>query len=263
MPADSSHRGALVNVLWLLGLSLGMLLLFALTVLVAGVVVYLIKGTPLTSPQNISLGLICALVVTLFLTIFHLKKEIILLPYQDRPSLRARVKKEMQGLGYQVLTDSDGELTFIPPFHSWLMGGRVRVELQDGSARITGPKVYLEMLRNNLRIQSHVDDLRASIRDSRILQVDQLLKRIQLNMRLTPDQLPGIQQGIIEVLAKEGTEVFCDVNIMAQNEQGMWQRQVELPIRDWLQKQGIKAEISREKLEVKAPAIGESEKPEN
>lgn len=243
----SPVKQVLGKVLWLLALALGMVVLFGTAALLAAAAVAWWKGTPLTSAQNIYLGIICGLVVVLFVSIFHLKREIVLLPYQDRKTLMDRIKQHLLGLGYHVASEGEEELVFHPPFQSWLLGGRVVVQFGNDSARVTGPKMYLETLRNHLRLQSHIGDLRSSIRDTQVLD-DQLLRRLQIGLRIPREMWPEIESQVLEVLTREGAELVCDVNIMAHSERGMSRAKVELPIRDWLTQRGLKAEFHRDKL---------------
>jgi hypothetical protein len=226
---------------------LGLILLFGLCILLVGLILYWLEGTAIFSAQSIYVGTICGLVVLLFLSVFHLKREIILLPYHDRAGFVGSLENNLQEMGYQAVRQNEDELLFSPSFHSWLLGGKIRVEVKDDSARIVGPKVYLEMLRKKLRVQSHLKDLR-TLRDSQQLHLNQALKRLEIRMRITREQWPAVYREVIEVLAKEGSLIVCDVNILAQNEKGFEQRNVELPIRGWLQQQGIEAKWSRERV---------------
>jgi hypothetical protein len=243
-----SNSLGLRKVLWLFALCLGLILLFGLCILLVGLILYWLEGTAISSAQSIYVGTICGLVVLLFLSVFHLKREIVLLPYHDRAAFVGSLENNLQEMGYQAVKQSEEELLYSPPFHSWLLGGKIRVEVKDDSARIVGPKVYLEMLRSKLRVQSHLKDLTRTLRDSQHLHLNQALKRLEIRMRITREQWPAVYREVIEVLAKEGALIVCDVNILAQHEKGIEQRSVELPIRGWLQQQGIEAKWSRERV---------------
>lgn len=249
-----ARSGVWANLLSFLGLTVGLLLLFGATVVVAGLIVSWMKGTPLTDPQNVYLGIICGLVAVLFISIFHFKQEMVLLPFHDRHALTERVQKGLETLGYQLVSQSEEELLFRPSFQSWLLGGFIRVQLKGDSARLLGPKVYLEMLRQNIRLQSHITDMRSKIVDSRQLEDDQLLKRLEIcNLRVAKEQWQALHDHVLEVLAGEGAEVICNVSILAQQEKGIRRLKTELPIRQWLNEQNIIAEIHREKIPAPAP----------
>lgn len=229
-------------------LALPILLIFAFTVsLVAGVVSWF-RDTSLTSPENLCLGILCGLVVWLFVAIFHLKQDSLNLHCPDRRGFTANVRALLEELGYEAVMSGQERLLFTPSFHSLLFGGGIHVTFEGDSAQVAGPKMYLEMLRNRLRLQSHVENLQKVIQDQRDRKGDRILKRVQISLRVSAEQWQAVREEVLEALRGKGADVVCDVNILAHCEAGIHENVVEEGIRDWLTTQNLKAEIHKEPL---------------
>lgn len=233
-------------------LALPILLIFAVTVsLVAGVVSWF-RDTMLTSPENLWLGILCALVVWLFVAIFHLKRDTMQMACPLRQPFIANVRALLEELGYESVMTSQDQLLFTPSFQSLLFGGGIHVTFDADTARITGPKMYVEMLRNRIRLRSHVENLQKAIQEQRDRKGDRILKRVQISLRVPMAQWQGVREQVIDALIGKGAEVLCDVNILAHCEAGIQENVVEQDIRDWLSKQDLKAEIHKEPLDPSA-----------
>lgn len=64
----------------------------------------------------------------------------------------------------------------------------MQVELSDTSARLLGPKVYLEILRRRLRVEHHLDKLQQSFLDHKRREGEQLLRRVQVCLQVPDNQ---------------------------------------------------------------------------
>ncbi len=253
-PDQFSSR--LVRVLTLL---LPVLLVFGVTVFAATLVVGWVAGTTTSDPWTISLGILCTLVIWCFVTIFHIKKDSALLPFQRRDAFLQGIKVHLEQLGYEAHVRKKDQITFTPAFHSFLFGGSIELQVEGKLARITGPKLYLERLRQGLRMQTYLEKVQQTYQESRQRQGEQLLKRVQISLRATDDQWEDIHEQVIQVLKQEDATVVCEVNILAQSELGIRESTVESLIRTWLKKEEIQAEILKE--EVQKPAQRQFEAP--
>src|SRR5207253_1718113 len=99
-----------------------------------------------------------------------------------------------------------------------LFGGGIQVRVQDTEIRVIGPKVRLEMLRNHVRMAMQVEKVQKSFSDARIRQGSTLLKRVEISLRVSAQQWPAVRQRVLDTLTREGADVCCEVNILAQSE---------------------------------------------
>src|SRR4051812_41888473 len=53
-------------------------------------------------PGHLLIGTVCGLIVWLFVSVFHLKKETVAIPYQDREVFVERLAGQLHDLGYEV-----------------------------------------------------------------------------------------------------------------------------------------------------------------
>lgn len=79
----------------------------------------------------------------------------------------------------------------------------------------------------------------------KIVQGERRLNRVRITLRLPWENWHDIYNEVIDPLAKEGADIFCDVNILAQSEGGIKDNTVELVIRESLEQRGIKANIEK------------------
>jgi hypothetical protein len=189
---------------------------------------------------------ICGLVAWLFIATFLLKRETELFPFQDRAAFVPLLTAQLQELGYGVKAQGPDQLCAISPFRSWLLGGSIRVRFAGQLAHVAGPKVCLEMLHNRLRMQTLIANDRKTFTDNRSRRGDKLLRRVQISFRLTWGQWQDLHREVTEVLAAEGAEVRCEVNILAKSDRGIRQHTVDGRIRDWLERQQLPISIHKE-----------------
>lgn len=247
MPANSLI-GRTLTVLRIVCLSIPVLSVFWGTVLACALIVSWWQGSGFLTPATLLPSTVCGLIVWLFVGSFHLKKEQVSWLVGDPSMFRLRVRKELLDQGYDTAKFSGNTILFRPGFTSYLFGGWITVTVDHGVARIVGPKERLEHLVRRLRLSSFVANDQKALTSSVIRQGKHLLKRVQISCRVSREQLPGLQQAVLQGLAREGAEVFCDVSILAQSELGIPASVVEGPIRDWLTDQNLKPIIQKEYL---------------
>jgi hypothetical protein len=244
MPALRSPK-ALAVTLRVAFLTLSVLLLFTATALPLALLLTWIPGGSAGVADNLVLAVLCGLVVWLFLAIFHIRTETVRLPVPDRKSFLRRLTPLLEELGYEVTRRGDSGLVSRPGFRALLLGGAMQIDFEAGEARVTGPKLFVEILRRRLRQQSYIDRAQQPARDGRNLPSERLLKRVEISLRLGGADAGALQEDIIAALAREGAEVICEVSLLAQSAAGIREAVVE-EVRDRLRQRGLSAEIRKD-----------------
>lgn len=90
-----------------------------------------------------------------------------------------------------------------------------------------------------------MDRAQQPARDGRHRPAERLLKRVELSVRLTGGQEMAAYEQIVQALAGEGAEVVCELQIMAQSEEGIRETVVE-ELREALGKRGVTPEIRKD-----------------
>jgi hypothetical protein len=201
-------------------------------------------GAPVITVANLYIGLVCGLIVWLFVAVFHLRKETFHVPVPDRELFLDKIRALLLELGYEPRTPHGEQNCFRPGFQSYWLGGDVVLKVEGRQASITGPKVFMEVLRNRLRIQNHLEKVSL---DGRRRLGERLLSRAQITLRVRPDQWQDVHKRVIDVLAKEA-EVICELNLLAQADKGLREQLVEFQVREWLEQQGLSVEIHKDYL---------------
>jgi hypothetical protein len=80
-------------------------------------------------------------------------------------------------------------------------------------------------------------------RGVKIVEGERRLNRVRIRMRVPWEKWQDIYTEVIDPLAKEGVDVVCDVNVVAEGESAIRENTVELVIRESLSQRGIDAEI--------------------
>jgi hypothetical protein len=230
-----------------LALCLPMLIAFATVIIPIACTLAWYHGTNPLSNENLPPAVICGLIASLFVVVFHVKRETTLVPFKNRQDFLAACRVVLKDLGYEVAVRPDDHLVSWPSFRALLLGGRIHIQPLVSEGRITGPKVFVEILRSRLRLHSHITGVEQTLRDSRTLRlVDRRLKRIQMSLRPTPAQWEEVGQAVVQKLVDEGAEVFCEIHLMAQSDEGIRESVLEGPIREWLQQEHIHAEVHKD-----------------
>jgi hypothetical protein len=239
----------LAPVLRVVCLSVPVLTLFAATALAcAGLVVWRLQ-TPLFSSATFLPSVVCGLIVWLFAAAMHLKKEAAVLPVFDFPSFRQRLRADLVELGYVPTEVSEHTIVFKPSFTSYLLGGWIAAAFEPGKVRLVGPKAHLERLVRRLRLISYVQRDHKSAATAVLRQGRNLVKRAQISFRVSPEQWSGVHDGVLRCLASEGTDVICEVNLLAQSEAGLPLAVLDGVVNEWLRQNQIEAVIHKEFVE--------------
>jgi hypothetical protein len=199
-----------------------------------------LRGLPVAGAGLLTRGAVCGLIAALFVAVFHIRKEVIRLPVTKRDAFLDRVRVQLSDLGYTARAETPDRLVFRPAFRAVLFGANIQVEVAGTTATVTGPKVYLEMLRRRLRVESYLEPVR------RDFGVGPLPRRIERSMRVSPEKLHRVRNEVVGALRVEGADVVCHLSIMAQSKEGMRDTAVEEALREWLREHGIPVEIHKE-----------------
>jgi hypothetical protein len=233
-----------------------LVLLFTLAVLLGtsllcASAVALMRATPLLGPGNLSVGLCCGLIVWLFIAAFHLRKETLMLPAPEPKRFLQNARIILTEMGYEVTTPSPHLLSTQPRFHSLLFGGGVQLSLKSGQAQLTGPKMCVELLRNRLRVQSHLGLVHQALRGQH-RHTETLIKRAELRLRVKPEEFEAVRANVVEVL-QESAEVVCEVHLLAQSDTGIPESVLEFQVNEWLAQQGIEATMHKHFIQLHRP----------
>ena len=202
------------------------------------------QDVSLDSPQSLSIGLVCALIVGLFVAAFHLRRETLHQQFTHKDQFAAKAKSVLQEMGYALTSQSGLVLSFRPRFHSYLFGGGIQLVLENQEAELTGPKVSLEIFRRCFRLLKHVQRVQLYLQENRKF-TDNLIKRVELQMRIRPDQFEAVRENIIALLQKEAG-VTCELSLHVQSDTGIREIILEFEIRDWLEQNGIECDIRKD-----------------
>ena len=222
---------------------LAIVFLIGTTFLIA-VLLALLWGNSWNQPINLIAGLSCGLICWLFVAIFHLRHETHALPIAQREPFLAEAKTILHEMGYTLSSRLPDNLTFRPSLDAFLFGGSIRIVIEGQFARLTGPKVSLEIFRRLYRLQHHVHRVQHVLHEHRRF-TENLLKRIELRLRLKPSQFEAVRQNIIDLLAQDGN-IICELNLLVQSEHGIRENLVEFQICEWLEQHGIAFEVHKD-----------------
>jgi hypothetical protein len=225
-----------------------LLLTSAGIVLLVGLLLAWCRGEPAPPAAAVSAGVICALVVWLFVAVFHLRRETISLPVEDAAAFEHRLRTLLEEMGYAVTVPGKHRLVARPAFHALLFGGKVLAQVEDGTARLTGPKMYVEVLRQRLRLHTYLERVPRTLATLRHRHGTHMLRDAQIRVAVPGELLVPIYQEIAAVLAREGASIRCELCVHAHCDNGMRDQVVERNICQWLKEQQVSAEIHKEPL---------------
>lgn len=203
------------------------------------------RESDVTHIDNILIGLACSLIALLFVGVFHLRKETVQLRISDREKFQTRMQKILQDLGYQWVHMTDRHWRTRPHFRAFLFGDGITMKLEGNRASLSGPRLSLELIRRRYRMSSHLEKVQQSICDSKSRIAETFLKRLELSVRLEPDNMKGFQQKIIDVLAKNGG-LLIDVQLMLISDDGMKESTWLKEMKPWLEENKIHFEYHRD-----------------
>jgi len=205
-----------------------------------------VRDLPVTDGGNLTLAIVCGLIAGLFFTVFHVKPVTLVVLVRNPQGFLTTCQAVLHELGYEVHLKSPTELASRPSFRAFLAGGAIEVEVAGTHGRISGPKVFVEIVCLLVRLHSHIKSYEQGLRDGRVRHGDRLLKRVQLSMRVTPEQWQELGDSVIKMLAGDGAEVVCEVHLLAQSGEGIRESMIEGPLRDWLRRAQIAVQIHKD-----------------
>jgi hypothetical protein len=245
MNASCSGHPPLVALRILLVWTLG-LCAFAAIVYVVALALAWHSGESGPTTTGVLAGVLCALIALLFITIFHLRKETVVVCVEDRQAFLRRLRSQLEGLGYAVSLPTENLLVGRPPFHALLFGGRVEARVGTERAFLAGSRVYLEVLRRRLRLHAHLEQVPHTLSVHRKRQGESMLRSVQIKMQVPGNLLPTVFREVASVLAHEGVEIECDLCIRGRADNGLRDQVVETKVHDWLKEQQVPVEIQKE-----------------
>jgi hypothetical protein len=237
---------------YILGMSLIFVAILLVTTLILSSILAYFQGHELASPETLYTGLTCGLIIWLFVATFHLGKDTLYVPVPHPENFMEGARQIMIDLGYEVVFQAADQMLTRPKFHSYLFGGCILIKLDGPLAKITGPKVLAELVHKRLRLQKHIERIQQTISDKRSRPGGRLLKRVQISVKIKPEQLAEVHRHVIQPLAQEG-KVVCMLTVLAQSENGIRELTPDCPIRTWLDQQGLRAEFHRDHVELSEP----------
>ena len=197
-----------------------------------------------SSPRCLSIGCVCGMIAWLFVAAFHLRRETQTMPFSHRDQFLIKAAAVLNELGYTLAARTPDVLSFRPSFQAYLFGGGIQIEAGEREAKLTGPKVSLEIFRRCFRLVNHIQRVHQYLHDHRKF-TENVLKRVELQLRLDPDQLEAVRANIISLLEKEGA-VVCELSLMVQSENGIREDLIEFQVREWLAQNGIDCDIHKD-----------------
>jgi hypothetical protein len=203
-----------------------------------------LRDTSWDQPANLVTGLCCGLISCLFVAVFLLRHETQTLPISQREPFLMEARTILHGMGYELTAQMPEDWTFRPCFHSFLFGGSIRITFKGQLAQVTGPRMSLDIFRRLYRLQHHVQRVQQVLHESRRF-TENLLKRAELRLRLTPDQFTAVRRNVIEVLEQDG-EVVCELHLLVQSDKGIRENDLEFQIREWLEENHISCDIHKD-----------------
>ena len=240
-PRSRWLKSAVFLFLWL---AIALAAILSVALLIAKIVGF-VGGDESLSPRNFFVGLVCSLIAWLFIAVFHLRKETVLLRMSDRPRFEARLRKILFDLGYRSIEATENEWRTRPEFLAFLFGPGVRIHLDGAKAAITGPKFSLERIRAKYRVVSHLEKVQDSRANCKARLSECYIKRCELSLRLTPALLAEFQRKVVEPLAKHG-EVLVELQLMATCPDGLPESRWINDIQPWLDEEGIFYEFHKD-----------------
>jgi hypothetical protein len=189
---------------------------------------------------------VCGLSAWLFVVVLHSRVESLTFLHDDREAVALWLRRELEQLGYGAGEPHKGRTFFKPCFTAYLAGGSVQMMEHPGNIVISGPKVFIELLRKRLKVLHHLASVQQTIRETRVRQGRHLLRRVEIDLRVSAAQWQKIYDDVISVLAAQDAALVCEVHILAQNESGILDTTVEAGIRERLRQQNIPVEIRKE-----------------
>lgn len=237
----------------LLALTLVSIIFLAGTVaLLSGILAWILDDDSWHSPQNLAINLAIALGIWLAFSYYHLRAASMSLPVVDCEIFLEKARQTLADMGYELLSQSQRHLLAKPGFQSYLLGGAFSIQVEGKQAKLSGPKVLVEMVRQRLRLDRYLEKDQHQLDDGKRRFAPRLLKRVEIHMMLKPNQLAAVQGNVVDLLTPDA-HVVCRLELLAQSETGIQENIVDWQIREWLEQMDIEAHIQRNHVEMQVP----------
>ncbi len=225
---------------------LALVFLIGTTLMIANGVAWM-QDLQWDEPASLTIGFVCGLIIWLFVAVFHLRRETQTMAFSQREQFVTKAKTVLLEMGYAFTGQQANTYSFRPRFHSYLFGGGITLTVDSQEARITGPKVSLEIFRRCFRMMNHVHRVQQYLKEHRKI-TDNVIKRAELQMRVRPDQFEAVRKNVIDLLEQDG-DVTCELNLLVQSDHGIREETFEFQIREWLDLQHIECEIHKDHVQ--------------
>jgi hypothetical protein len=209
-----------------------------------------LRGSMFLESDSLVFAALCVVIAWLFVALFLFGRQTLHVPLHHSAVFLANARQVLEEMGYEVTSQSGQSLGTRRGFQFLFMGRGIRIDCADHQARITGPKLWVDALRRRLRVQIILSASELAMHDDAEPAV--LLKRVQIQMRVSPGNLEEVCRHVLQLLAREG-DVVCDINLLANSDAGIRESTVEQQIRPWLRERGVSAAIHKDLVQMSEP----------
>jgi hypothetical protein len=201
-------------------------------------------GSNSHEPGVLAVATVCALITWLFVATFHLRRETHSMPFTQREQFIAKTKTVLNEMGYVLALQQADELSFRPRFNAYIFGGGIHVKLLEHEAKLTGPKMSLEVFRRGFRLANHGQRVQYYLQDMKKY-TDNVIKRVGLQLWLNADQLDPVRKHLENVMEKDA-QFSCELSIVIHSEIGIREDLLDNDLREWLEYRGIAVEVRKD-----------------
>jgi hypothetical protein len=214
------------------------------TTLVIAFIIAWLWGAIWIEPPVMAIASVCGLIGWLFVAVFHLRSETHSMPFTQRTQFIAKTKTVLSEMGYVLIGQQADEMKFRPRFHAYLFGGGINVKILEQEAKLTGPKMSLEIFRRGFRIANHGQRVQYYLQDKKKY-TDNVVKQVELQLWLEAEQLEPVRKHLVDILEKDA-QFSCELKIVVQSDSGIREDLLDGELREWLEYRGIAVEIRKD-----------------
>ncbi|MFO0864512.1 MAG: hypothetical protein U0744_07660 [Gemmataceae bacterium] len=179
--------------------------------------------------DNVIAGLICGLALWLFVAVFHIGRESIVVPIVRQKDFSNGMREILTDMGYHIVAYQDHFLDAKPGFLAMLMGGGIEVEVSGSNAHIRGPKLTLEALQTRLRYRNHLATVQRRTTPIAVrLEPERFVRHVEISATIDATTWDDFRAKVLQPLATEGC-VRLDVHLLIAPEDGVRDSVVEDP----------------------------------
>ncbi len=241
--APSNPLGAALRVVLL---SLSAAVVFSLTAFLNPASLFWLKTNASPIVGILMLGTLFVLIVWSGVVLLHSRRDSLTFLHDDREAVGLWLRRELEQLGYEGGAVHEGRTAFQTGITASLVRGAVHMTETPGVVVVWGPKAFIDILRKRLKVLHHLASVQQTIHETRVRQGRHLLRRVEIDLRVSAAQWQKIYDDVISVLTTQNADLVCEVHILAQKESGIPDATVEADIRERLRRQKIPVEIRKE-----------------